>query len=192
LTPLGRELGLIDERRWSIFLKKYEQIDLEKKRLDSSRLKESDPAAKAICIETKSTIKGSITLTELLRRPGIHGSDLVRHGLSVTELPKAVLEAVEIDIKYSGYLARQTQQVERVKKEENRRLPETIDYEVITTLSKEAREKLSKVQPRTLGQAGRIPGVSQADTAALLLWMALKQREASSGVDTGDTLSQQP
>jgi tRNA uridine 5-carboxymethylaminomethyl modification enzyme len=192
LTPLGRELGLIDERRWSIFLKKYEQIDLEKKRLDSSRLKESDPAAKAICIETKSTIKGSITLTELLRRPGIHGSDLVRHGLSVTELPKAVLEAVEIDIKYSGYLARQTQQVERVKKEENRRLPETIDYEVITTLSKEAREKLSKVQPRTLGQAGRIPGVSQADTAALLLWMALKQRQASSGVDTGDTLSQQP
>ena len=192
LTPLGRELGLIDERRWSIFLKKYEQIDLEKKRLDSSRLKESDPAAKAICIETKSTIKGSITLTELLRRPGIHGSDLVRHGLSVTELPKAVLEAVEIDIKYSGYLARQTQQVERVKKEENRRLPETIDYEVITTLSKEAREKLSKVQPRTLGQAGRIPGVSQADTAALLLWMALKQREGSSRVDTGDTLSQQP
>jgi tRNA uridine 5-carboxymethylaminomethyl modification enzyme len=192
LTPLGRELGLIDERRWSIFLKKYEQIDLEKKRLDSSRLKESDPAAKAICIETKSTIKGSITLTELLRRPGIHGSDLVRHGLCVTDLPKAVLEAVEIDIKYSGYLARQTQQVERVKKEENRRLPETIDYEIITTLSKEAREKLSKVQPRTLGQAGRIPGVSQADTAALLLWMALKQRQASSGVDTGDTLSQQP
>ena len=192
LTPLGRELGLIDERRWSNFLKKYEQIDLEKKRLDSSRLKESDPAAKAICIETKSTIKGSITLTELLRRPGIHGSDLVRHGLCVTDLPKAVLEAVEIDIKYSGYLARQTQQVERVKKEENRRLPETIDYEIITTLSKEAREKLSKVQPRTLGQAGRIPGVSQADTAALLLWMALKQRQASSGVDTGDTLSQQP
>jgi tRNA uridine 5-carboxymethylaminomethyl modification enzyme len=192
LTPLGRELGLIDERRWSNYLKKYEQIDLEKKRLDSSRLKESDPAAKAICIETKSTIKGSITLTELLRRPGIHGSDLVRHGLSVTDLPKAVLEAVEIDIKYSGYLARQTQQVERVKKEENRRLPETIDYEIITTLSKEAREKLSKVQPRTLGQAGRIPGVSQADTAALLLWMALKQRQASSGVDTGDTLSQQP
>ncbi len=192
LTPLGRELGLIDERRWSNFLKKYEQIDLEKKRLDSSRLKESDPAAKAICIETKSTIKGSITLTELLRRPGIHGSDLVRHGLSVADLPKAVLEAVEIDIKYSGYLARQTQQVERVKKEEDRRLPETIDYEIITTLSKEAREKLSKVQPRTLGQAGRIPGVSQADTAALLLWMALKQRQASSGVDTGDTLGQQP
>jgi tRNA uridine 5-carboxymethylaminomethyl modification enzyme len=192
LTPLGRELGLIDERRWSNYLKKYEQIDLEKKRLDSSRLKESDPAAKAICIETKSTIKGSITLTELLRRPGIHGSDLVRHGLSVTDLPKAVLEAVEIDIKYSGYLARQTQQVERVKKEENRRLPEALDYEVITTLSKEAREKLSKVQPRTLGQAGRIPGVSQADTAALLLWMALKQREGSSRVDTGDTLSQQP
>lgn len=191
LTPLGRGLGLIDERRWSIYLKKYEQIDLEKKRLDSTRLKDSDPAAKAICIETKSTIKGSITLAELLRRPGIHGSDLVRHGLGVTDLPNAVLEAVEIDIKYSGYLARQNQQVERVKKEENRKLPDTINYETITTISKEAREKLSKVRPSTLGQAGRIPGVSQADTAALLLWVALRQRQASSEMDTGDTLSEQ-
>ena len=191
LTPLGRGLGLIDERRWSIYLKKYEQIDLEKKRLDSTRLKDSDPAAKAICIETKSTIKGSITLAELLRRPGIHGSDLVRHGLGVTDLPNAVLEAVEIDIKYSGYLARQNQQVERVKKEENRKLPDAINYEAITTISKEAREKLSKVRPSTLGQAGRIPGVSQADTAALLLWVALRQRQASSKMDIGDTLSEQ-
>ena len=191
LTPLGKELGLIDERRWSIYLKKYEQIDLEKKRLDSTRLKESDPTAKALCIETKSAIKGSITLAELLRRPGIHGSDLVRHGLVGTDLPNAVLEAVEIDIKYSGYLARQNQQVKRVKKEENRKLPDAINYEAITTISKEGREKLRKIQPSTLGQAGRIPGVSQADTAALLLWVALRERQASTEMDTGDTLSKQ-
>ena len=191
LTPLGKALGLIDERRWSIYLKKYEQIDLEKKRLDSTRLKESDPTAKALCIETKSAIKGSITLAELLRRPGIHGSDLVRHGLVGTDLPNAVLEAVEIDIKYSGYLARQNQQVKRVKKEENRKLPDAINYEAITTISKEVREKLRKIQPSTLGQAGRIPGVSQADTAALLLWVALRERQASTEMDTGDTLSEQ-
>ena len=191
LTPLGRELGLIDERRWLIHLKKQEQIEAEKKRLNSTRLKESDPAAKAICLETQSTIKGSITLAELLRRPGIHGSDLVRHGLGAPEPPKAVLEAVEIDIKYSGYLARQNQQVERVKKEENRKLPEVINYAEITTLSKEAREKLTKIQPSTLGQAGRIPGVSQADTAALLLWLAIRQRQTSSRMETDDTLSEQ-
>jgi tRNA uridine 5-carboxymethylaminomethyl modification enzyme len=117
---------------------------------------------------------------------------LVRHGLGGTDLPNAVLEAVEIDIKYSGYLARQNQQIEKVKKEENRKLPDAINYEAITTISKEGREKLSKIQPSTLGQAGRIPGVSQADAAALLLWMALRQRQASSGMDTGDTLRKQP
>ena len=191
LTPLGKELGLIDERRWSIYLKKCEQIDLEKKRLDSTRLKESDPAAEAICIETKSAIKGSVTLAELLRRPGIHANDLVRHGLGGTDLPNAVLEAVEIDIKYSGYLARQNQQVKRVKKEENRKLPDAINYEIITTISKEGREKLSKIQPSTLGQAGRIPGVSQADTAALLLWVTMRQRQGSSEMDTGDILNEQ-
>jgi tRNA uridine 5-carboxymethylaminomethyl modification enzyme len=188
LTPLGRELGLIDDRRWLIYRKKQEQIDTEKIRLESTRIKESDPAAEAIIKATNAAIKGSITLAELLRRPGLHGIDLIRHGLSGANLPTDVLEGVEIDIKYSGYLARQKQQIERIKKQEHRKLLPNLDYASITTLSKEAREKLVSIQPATLGQAGRIPGVSQADTAALLLWMEIQCRQASSASKTNDSL----
>ena len=127
-------------------------------------------------------------MAELLRRPEIHNSDLVRHGLSDGDIPKDVHEAVEIDIKYSGYLARQKQQIERISKETHRPLPPHIDYEGISTLSKEAREKLTKVRPQTLGQASRIPGVSKADAAALLLWMELERRRTSSARQTSDTL----
>ena len=188
LTPLGRELGLIDDRRWLIYRKKQEQIDTEKIRLESTRIKESDPAAEAVIKATSAAIKGSITLAELLRRPGLHGIDLIRYGLSDANLPTDVLEGVEIDIKYSGYLARQKQQIERIKKQEHRKLLPNLDYASITTLSKEAREKLASIQPATLGQAGRIPGVSQADTAALLLWMEIQCRQTSSASKTNDSL----
>ena len=189
LTPLGRQLGLIDERRWMIYCTKQQQIEAEKKRLESTRLKESDPAAKLLVKETDAPIKGSITLADLLRRPGVHSDDLIRHGLSFTNLPQEVHEGVEIDIKYSGYLARQLRQVERIKKQANRKLPANIDYDGITTLSKEAREKLGTIQPTTLGQAGRIPGVSQADTSALLLWLEIQQRQPSPAGKRNDTLS---
>ena len=179
LTPLGRQLGLIDERRWMIYCTKQQQIEAEKKRLETTRLKESDPAAELVGKETQAPIKGSITLADLLRRPGLHSDDLIRHGLCQNTLPQEVREGVEIDIKYSGYLARQLHQVERIKKQVNRKLPANVDYPSITTLSKEAREKLGTIQPTTLGQAGRIPGVSQADTAALLLWIEVQQRQTS-------------
>ena len=189
LTPLGRQLGLIDERRWMIYCTKQQQIEAEKKRLESTRLKESDPAAELVARETQAPIKGSITLADLLRRPGLHSNDLIRHGLCQIHLPQEVREGVEIDIKYSGYLARQLLQIERIKKQGNRKLPANVDYAAITTLSKEAREKLGTIQPTTLGQAGRIPGVSQADAAALLLWIEIQQRRTSPASKTNDTLS---
>jgi tRNA uridine 5-carboxymethylaminomethyl modification enzyme len=162
-----------------IYCTKQQQIEAEKKRLETTRLKESDPAAELVGKETQAPIKGSITLADLLRRPGLHSDDLIRHGLCQINLPQEVREGVEIDIKYSGYLARQLHQVERIKKQVNRKLPANVDYASITTLSKEAREKLGSIQPSTLGQAGRIPGVSQADTAALLLWIEIQQRQTS-------------
>jgi len=179
LTPLGRELGLIDDRRWQLFEAKQAAIETEKQRLETVRLKVSDPAAAAVAAETGAPIRGSITLAELLRRPLCHSDDLVRHGLADGELPLAVREGAEIDIKYSGYLARQQQQIDQVRREQGRPLPGDLDYGAIGTISAEAREKLAKVQPQTLGQAGRIPGVSPADVTALLLWLELQRRQAS-------------
>ena len=176
LTPLGRELGLIDERRWQLFEAKQAAIRAETHRLDTVRLKVSDPAAAAVAAQTGAAIKGSITLADLLRRPGFHSSDLVRHGLAPVDLPIPVREGAEIDIKYSGYLARQQQQIEQVRRAEGRALPAALDYAGIATLSAEAREKLNAVRPTTLGQASRVPGVSPADVTALLLWLELQRR----------------
>ena len=176
LTPLGRDLGLIDERRWQLFEQKLDGIENEKQRLRSQRLKASDPVAPAVEAETGAPIKGSITLADLLRRPGMHAADLVRHGLADADLPLPVREGAEIDIKYSGYLQRQQQQIDQVRRQGKRKMPAGIDYATISTLSREAREKLTDVRPLTLGQASQIPGVSQADLTALLVWLELQQR----------------
>ena len=185
LTPLGRELGLIDERRWQIYTAKQDAIEAEKRRLDTVRLKASDAAAPAVEAQTSAVIKGSITLADLLRRPGFHSADLLRHGLADPALPQDVREGAEIDIKYSGYLARQQQQIDQVKRQEHKPIPAGIDYAAIGTLSREARERLSQVQPLTLGQASRVPGVSHADVTALLLWLELQARRQPS--PTGDS-----
>jgi tRNA uridine 5-carboxymethylaminomethyl modification enzyme len=187
LTPLGRELGLIDDRRWELYQRKQAAIDHEKQRLEMVRLKASDPAAAAVKAQTGAAIKGSITLADLLRRPGFHGADLVRHGLTDPALPHDVREGAEIDIKYSGYLSRQQQQIDQVKKQGQRPLPADLDYASIGTLSREAREKLTAIQPLTLGQAARVPGVSPADVTALLLWLELERRrlEKSHTMPTG-------
>ncbi|NDF62071.1 MAG: tRNA uridine-5-carboxymethylaminomethyl(34) synthesis enzyme MnmG [Synechococcaceae bacterium WBB_3_034] len=176
LTPLGRELGLIDDRRWELFQRKQGAIAAEQQRLNTVRLKASDPAAAAVEAQTGAAIKGSITLADLLRRPGFHSTDLLRHGLAPADLPQDVREGAEIDIKYSGYLSRQQQQIDQVKKEEQRPIPSGIDYAAIGTLSREAREKLAAIQPHTLGQASRVPGVSPADVTALMLWLELERR----------------
>ena len=177
LTPLGRELGLIDDRRWQLFEDKLQAMEGEKQRLETVRLKVSDPVATAVEQETGAAIKGSITLADLLRRPGMHAADLVRHGLADADLPLPVREGAEIDIKYSGYLQRQQQQIDQVKRQSQRKLPADLNYAGIGTLSNEAREKLTAIQPSTLGQASRIPGVSKADITALLMWLELQQRE---------------
>jgi len=182
LTPLGRELGLIDDRRWAIFTAKQAAIAAEIRRLEGERLKVSDPAAAAVEAQTGAPIRGSITLADLLRRSGFHAADLVTHGLADAALPQEVREGAEIDIKYSGYLARQRQQIEQVRRAEHRPIPADVPWAAIGTLSAEAREKLAVVRPLTLGQAARVPGVSPADVTALLLWLELEQRRQAKTV----------
>ncbi|WP_251960231.1 tRNA uridine-5-carboxymethylaminomethyl(34) synthesis enzyme MnmG [Nostoc commune] len=175
LTPLGREIGLIDDRRWDMFTKKQGNITTEKQRLQVTRVKEHDEMGIAIASNTQQAIKGSITLNDLLRRPGFHYVDLDRFGLGNPDLNRAEKEGAEIEIKYSGYLARQQNQIDQIARQAHRQLPADLDYTTIDTLSKEAREKLTHVKPLTLGQAARIGGVNPADINALLLYLELRR-----------------
>jgi tRNA uridine 5-carboxymethylaminomethyl modification enzyme len=176
LTPVGREIGLIGDRRWDLFQRKQENIVAEKERLHETRIKEKDEVGIAIAQATQQKIKGSIALADLLRRPGFHYVDLERYSLSNTNLDRAEKEGVEIDIKYSGYLQRQQNQIEQISRQANRQLPAYLDYMKIETLSMEAREKLAKVKPLTIGQASRIGGVNPADINALLVYLEVGLR----------------
>ncbi|TVQ10835.1 MAG: tRNA uridine-5-carboxymethylaminomethyl(34) synthesis enzyme MnmG [Leptolyngbya sp. DLM2.Bin27] len=176
LTPLGREIGLIDDRRWELFTRKYGNIAAEQDRLQVTRVKEHDELGQSIAADTNQRIKGSITLADLLRRPGFHYADLDRYGLGNAELMREEKEGAEIDIKYSGYIQRQQNQIDQVAKNTNRKLPESLDYATIETLSKEAREKLNQIKPLTVGQASRIGGVNPADVNALLVYLELRSR----------------
>ena len=177
LTPLGREIGLIDDRRWQLFQQKQANIAVEKERLQLTRVKEHDELGKAIAAHTQQLIKGSITLADLLRKPGFHYANLVQFGLGNSELDRAEKEAAEIDIKYSGYIQRQQHQIDAIARQEHRKLPANLDYHAIATLSKESREKLSKVRPLTIGQATRIGGVNPADINALLVHLEIQSRQ---------------
>jgi tRNA uridine 5-carboxymethylaminomethyl modification enzyme len=178
LTPLGREIGLIDDRRWQLFQTKQANITAEKERLYSSRIKEKDEVGLAIAAYTDQRIKGAIVLADLLRRPGFHYSDLEKFALGKPELKREEKEGVEIEIKYSGYIKRQQVQIEQVSRHSQRRLPENLNYLQIETLSMEAREKLNQVQPLTIGQAGRIGGVNPADINALLVYLETQLRRS--------------
>ncbi len=179
LTPLGHKLGLIDHRRYSLFTHKQANIAAEKERLHVTRLKEHDLVGQAIASDTQQVIKGSITLADLLRRPGFHYVDLERYGLSHPNLDQTEKEGAEIDIKYSGYLQRQQHQIDQITRQAHRPLPPDLDYCSIDTLSKESREKLAKVKPLTIGQAARIGGVNPADVNALLVYLELRSRTAN-------------
>lgn len=179
LTPLGREIGLIDDRRWELFQSKQQNIIAEKERLYSTRVKEHDDIGKAIFAATNQAIKGSITLADLLRRPGFRYADLEHYGLGNSAINIVEKEEAEIDIKYSGYLQRQQNQIDQVARQSNRQLSPNLDYHAIPTLSMEAREKLTKVKPLTLGQAARIGGVNPSDINALLIYLELRGRKQS-------------
>ncbi|MBE9093603.1 tRNA uridine-5-carboxymethylaminomethyl(34) synthesis enzyme MnmG [Tychonema sp. LEGE 07203] len=182
LTPLGREIGLICDRRWELFERKQANIIAEKARLYSTRVKEHEELGKKILADTQQAIKGSITLADLLRRPGFHYVDLERYNLGNSSLELAEKNAVEIDLKYSGYLQRQQNQIDDIAKHERRQLPADLDYMAITTLSKESREKLTKIKPLTVGQAARIGGVNPADVNALLIFLEVRNRQQPAGV----------
>lgn len=177
LTPIGRELGLLSDRRWEKFCKKQEQKQQERKRVLSTVFPPSEELNRMLVSRGTSPVSTGIKLCDLLRRPQITYRDLTEFDTTRPELPEAVLNAVEIELKYEGYIKRQAADIEEMRRVEQKKLPPDIDYQKITGLRLEAIEKLSKVRPENVGQAGRISGVSPADISVLLIWLAGKQQQ---------------
>lgn len=165
LTPLGRKVGLVDDRRWNLFQKKQEQVDNGLELLRGQRVTQADIALVAHC--SLGPLPNGTTLEALLRRPEIGVQTLADFFPALAGLSAQALEQLEIAIKYEGYIKRQREQVERFHGYESTPLPENLDYSQMTSLSSEVREKLSKIRPANLGQAGRIQGVTPAALAVL-------------------------
>jgi tRNA uridine 5-carboxymethylaminomethyl modification enzyme len=177
LTPIARELGLIDEARWVNFSQKQEQIERE-----SQRLRDTWIAPARLSLEESERIFGTAmskeqNLETLLRRPEVSYQSLATlTGFGEVLTDEAVIEQVEIDVKYAGYLGRMQNEIDKLKRNEETLLPESIDYDVIEGLSNEVKQKLKEFRPNTIGQAGRVQGVTPA--ALSLLLVHLKKRAA--------------
>ena len=171
LTHIGAAVGLVPPERLAAVEEKYEQVRREVRRLESSGVPASEELNAMLAAKDTAPVANSARLADLLRRPQVSYADIAPFDTQRTELSAAVTEEVEIQIKYAGYLARQEKQVAEFKKEESRLLPEDIDYNAIAGLRLEARQKLTEIRPVSIGQAGRISGVSPADIAVLLIYM---------------------
>lgn len=179
LTPLAREMGLIEDKRWKQYEEKQAHIQEEKFRLRKTRISATDMMA----IEMESTsgqgVKDSIPLEMLLKRPHVHYDVLERHGYGNPSLSFHEKECIEIDLKYEGFIVRQRNQLEQMAQKQHKPIPKDLDYNAISTLSWESREKLSKIRPENIGQASRVGGVNPADIVALLVYLETRRRQTA-------------
>ena len=171
LCHIGAEVGLVSPERLAAVEEKYNLVRRELSRLESTGVAASEALNAMLTAKDTAPVANSARLADLVRRPQVSYADIAPFDPDRPELPLAVTEEVEIQLKYAGYLQRQLRQVEEFKKEEARMLPENMDYMAISGLRLEAQEKLSQIRPMSIGQAGRISGVSPADIAVLLIWL---------------------
>ncbi|SFA42687.1 tRNA uridine 5-carboxymethylaminomethyl modification enzyme [Parageobacillus thermantarcticus] len=171
LTELGYKIGLISEERYQKFLAKKEAIEREKKRLQTYIIKPTPEVQEVIRNAGGSELKDGIRAADLLRRPEMTYEHIKQLAPAEEEISPEVAEQVEIQIKYEGYIQKSLQQVERLKKMENKKIPEDIDYDAIHGLATEARQKLKQVRPLSIAQASRISGVNPADISILLVYL---------------------
>ena len=175
LTAIGAKVGLVSQERLRQVEEKYEAVRRELNRLESCGIAANEELNAMLASRDSAPVANSARLADLLRRPNVSYEDLAPFDPGRPQLPIAVTGEVQIQLKYAGYLARQEKQVEQFRKEESRLLPQDLDYEAISGLRLEARQKLSEIRPLSIGQAGRISGVSPADIAVLLIYMEQNQ-----------------
>ena len=177
LTPIGYRIGLISRARYEAVQAKYEAVRRECARLEHCGASASEALNALLAEKGADPVETSARLADLIRRPELGYDDLAPFDPERPDLPLPVREQVEIQLKYAGYIARQERQLEEFRKAEDRRLPEDIDYAAIPALKEEAREKLSRIRPVSIGQASRISGVSPADIAVLLVWLEQNKKQ---------------
>ncbi len=182
LTAIGHSLGLVSLERLRAVEEKYASVDREIKRLSAHGLPPSRELNEFLESRGTAAVSDGVSLLALLRRPQVRYQDLRRFDREMPGLPGEVAEQVEISVKYEGYIRRQELEVEELRRMESRRLGPDVDYHAIKGLRLEAREKLSKIRPLSLGQAARISGVSPADVAVLMVWL---EKEVTNGPERG-------
>jgi len=171
LAAKGRELGLVNEEQYRRVLDKYEAVERELKRLESTHVAPGEELNAMLEAKGTAPVATGFSLAELVRRPQISYADTAAYDPARPTLPRAVTQQVEIRLKYDGYIKRQLRQIEEFSRLEAKKLPADLDYAAITGLRLEAREKLAKIRPENFGQASRISGVSPADISVLMVYM---------------------
>ncbi len=175
LTPIGYELGLISEERYGKFLNKQKIKAAEIKRLKNTSIAPCEKLNEILVSRETAPLTTGIREYTLLKRPQLDYSVIKKFDENAPDLPRDIIEQIEIEIKYEGYIQKQQKQIEQLKKLENKILPVDFDYKQINGLRLEAQEKLNKIKPLNIGQASRISGVSPADISVLLIWLATKK-----------------
>ncbi|MEE1086315.1 MAG: tRNA uridine-5-carboxymethylaminomethyl(34) synthesis enzyme MnmG [Schaedlerella sp.] len=173
LTKLGYEVGLISEERYQNLLEKERMIQEEIERVEHVNLGTSEKVQNVLDRYGSTRLTSGTTLAELIRRPELSYEALAELDMDRAELPAGVVEQVNINIKYNGYIQRQLRQVEQFKKMENKKIPENLDYNSVPSLRIEAKQKLTAMRPVSIGQASRISGVSPADISVLLVYLGM-------------------
>ena len=186
LTPTGRQVGLVDDTRWTHYISRQEAKAAERQRLHDTILPPSDTLNDLLVAHGTAPVVTGIRLEELLRRPQLDYAALAPVDPDRPALEPFVAEQIEVELKYEGYIRRQQAQIDEMRRLENRLLPPDAPYASIHGLRKEAQEKLAKIRPRSIGQASRISGVSPADVSVLIVWTAQADKQAQTGGDTDD------
>ena len=180
LTEIGREVGLVDDERWARFETKKYQFENEMKRLDSIKLKPVKETNEKVAALGFKPLTDAVTAKEFLRRPEVSYQDVVNFiGPATEELDDKIIELIETEIKYEGYISKALDQVEKMKRMEEKRIPANIDWDDIDSIATEARQKFKLINPETIGQASRISGVNPADMSILMVYLEGKSRSIS-------------